>query len=266
MISILSMAGLGLFFALVLAVVDRRLRVEVDPKIARIEEVLPGANCGACGFTGCHAFAEAAAKKRIFTANCPPGGGEVCEKVAAILGVSAGEIQKKIALVHCGAKDFQRQKRAMYAGTETCQAVDIVTGGNLACIYGCLGFGDCLRACPLYAIEMKDGLPEIDITKCKGCGKCVAACPRNIISLEVFAPERGIISLACSSHEKGAKVKKICQVGCIGCGICEKISSGVFKVKDNLARIDYNKVGEDTPWDSCMEKCPTKCIVKRSGQ
>ena len=142
LISIISMVGLGFFFALILAVVDRKLRVESDPRIAEIEESLPGVNCGACGFSGCHAFAQAAVENEPFVETCPIGGTGLYEKVAGLLGISPKELQRKTAVVHCGARDFQRKHEAEYEGVRSCRAADILMGGGMACDYGCLGFGD----------------------------------------------------------------------------------------------------------------------------
>lgn len=260
LISVLSMVGLGAFFALVLAIVDRKMKVIEDVRISKIAEALPGANCGACGVTSCHAFAEIAVAKGEGI-NCPLGGEEASQKIAAILGIEHTVAQKKIAVVHCGVKESQRKKRAKYLGIVTCQAVELLNGGDMECGFGCLGYGDCVKACPFCAIEIKEGKVEVSVAKCTACGKCVEACPRKIISLEVLDKDRGVLLVACNSKDNGAVVKKICVVGCIGCGICVKLTpGGAFELKENLARVNYGKLTQGEDGHTAIEKCPTKCI------
>ena len=257
--SIITMAGLGIFFSVVLAVANKQLKVEEDPRVEKVEGMLPGLNCAACGYPNCRAAAEAIIRGEIPPASCPVGGEETASLIAEFLGLRQEKLTKRIAIVHCGADDAQRKKKADYNGIRTCKAADAIFRGGLECKYACLGCGDCLEACPFGAIEMRNGLPRVDIDKCTACGKCVTACPKDIISLESF--ERGELAfVACSSRHKGAFVKKICPVGCIACKICEKLSGGVFQVKDNLAEADYKKATPDIKWGLCVEKCPTNTI------
>ncbi len=260
LISVLSMVGLGAFFALVLAIVDKKMKVIEDVRISEIAEALPGANCGACGVTNCHAFAEAAVAKGE-EVSCPLGGEEASKKIAAILGIEHTVTQKKIAVVHCGVGESQRKKRAKYLGIVTCQAVELLGGGDMECSFGCLSYGDCVKACPFCAIEIKEGKVEVNVSKCTACGKCVEACPRKIISLEALDKDRGLLLVACSSKDKGAVVRKICTVGCIGCGVCVKLTpGGGFELKENLAKVNYEKLTQGEDQDKAIEKCPTKCI------
>lgn len=255
------MLGLSVFFSVVLAVADRYLRVEKGPLTEKVEHILPGLNCGACGFPNCRAMAEAMVKGEAAPASCPVGGEDTARLIAEFLGFETGEVTKKLAIVHCGAETSQRKKRANYSGIQTCGAANMVFWGGLECKFGCLGFGDCVKNCPFEAIKMVNGLPKVDPEKCSVCGKCVTACPRTIISLEPFK-NKEITFVACSSVDKGARVRKICPVGCIACKVCEKLSKSAFEVKDNLAKVDYKKAAPDTDWKLCAEKCPTKTIQK----
>lgn len=254
--SIVVLGILGFIFAALLALAADYFKVEADPKVAAIVAVLPGINCGACGSASCYNFAERVIHGEIAFSGCVVGGKEVAEKVGAVMGVElpAG-YHKKVAAVHCGATEKIRQRVNRYQGVAKCAAANLVSGGGLACSYGCLGFGDCDCVCPFDAIEMVDGLPQIDPRKCTACGKCVTACPRKIIS--IVPHEFGAV-VACSSKDPGAVVRKICSVGCIGCKICEKELPEIFKVVDNLAVVDYTQAPRDC--SVAINKCPTKCI------
>ena len=257
--SIITMAGLGIFFSVILAVANKHLKVEEDPWVEKIEKTLPGLNCGACGFPNCRALAEAIAKGEAPPATCPVGGEEAAALIADFLGLKAEKLTKKIAVIHCGADETQRKKKAEYTGIRTCKAANIIFWGGLECKFGCLGFGDCAKICPFDAIKMVNGLPEVDPDKCATCGKCAASCPRKIISLESF--EKGELTfVACNAKEKSGVVRKICPVGCIACKVCEKLSEGVFIVEDNLAKVDYKKATPETKWGVIVEKCPTDTI------
>ena len=261
-ISVLSMGGIGLILAIVLFLSDRFLRVEVDPRVENVLEALPGANCGGCGAIGCQDYAEKVVAGELPVMGCKPGGGGVAEQIAGILGADIEEVEKQIAVVHCGAKGEIKTRRAEYKGILTCRAVNAL-GGDVACSYGCLGYGDCFDACPFDAIRMVEGLPHIDREKCVACGACTLACPRGIISLERFDERRGQIVIACSSQDRGRDVRRICKVGCIGCRLCERnCSDEAFKVENDLARIDYAKVFDCEHWDLVIEKCRQNTIVQ----
>lgn len=259
LIAILTMGGLGLFFATILAVASEKLKVKEDPIVEKLVAALPGLNCGACAQAGCHDFAEkVAAQGTLDNFSCPPGGVEVQEKMSEIFGVSAGEMVKKRAVVKCGGGKDKVTERADYQGIKTCAAAGLVAGGAKACTYGCLGLGDCVVVCPFDAIMIgSDNLPHVIEEKCTACGLCVEVCPRKIIDL---VPCSSRVVVACNSKDKGPAVRKACKVGCIGCMICVKQSPGAYEVKDFLAKRDYTK--EDQAAELGMSKCPTKCIIK----
>ncbi|MBN1354101.1 MAG: RnfABCDGE type electron transport complex subunit B [Candidatus Omnitrophica bacterium] len=261
LISIISMAGLGLFFATLLAVINQKLKVEEDPLIERIMEALPGVNCGACGFASCHQYAEAIVNDKVTIMSCRAGGESVSGRLSEILGVKAGEAIKELAFVHCGADESKRKKKASYTGIKSCVAAHNILGGEILCEYGCLGYGDCVTACPFAAIKMVNGLPRIDREKCTACGRCVIACPRNLISVKRME-QGGSIYVACKNQSKGAETRKVCPVGCIACGICQKLTNGVFYVENNLARTHNERLSEIPDKEEIMRKCPVKCITK----
>ena len=248
-----------MFFASVLAFASEKLKVKEDPRVEAVLEALPGLNCGACGYAGCHELAEKiAAQGTLDSLRCPPGGAEAEEKIAEILGIAAGTQIKKRAVVKCGGGKTLAAERAEYRGIENCAAAELVAGGSKACVYGCLGLGDCVKVCPFDAIYMgEDGLPHVVEDKCTACGLCVEACPRGIIEL---VPCCNRVVVACNSRDKGAVVRKTCKVGCIGCMICVKNAPEGYKIDDNLARVNYEK--GDAAAEAAVAKCPTKCIVK----
>lgn len=253
------MGGLGILFAVVLAYASQKLHVEENPKVAQILEALPGLNCAACGFAGCHDLAEkVAAQGSLENLSCPPGGAEVHEQIAEILGISAAPAIKKRAVVKCGGGKGLSVDKAEYKGIETCTAAELVAGGPKLCAYGCLGFGDCVISCPFDAIYMgEDELPHVVEEKCTACGLCIEACPRNIIEL-VACSNRVMVN--CNSKDKGVVSRKACKVSCIACMICVKNAPEGYKVADNLASVIYEN--GDAKAEPAIPKCPTKCIVK----
>ena len=253
------MGGLGLFFALVLAFASEKLKVREDPKVEELTEALPGLNCGACGQAGCHDLAEKiVAQGALDNLRCPPGGAEVEERLAEIMGVSAETLIKKRAVVRCGGTSHLAVSRADYHGIRNCAAAELVGGGPKGCNYGCLGFGDCVRVCPFDAIKMgEDGLPRVDELKCTACGLCVSACPRRIIDL-VSCRNRVVVN--CVSRDKGAVVRRVCKVGCIACQICVKQAPAAYVIQDNLARVVYEP--GDAAAEPAIAKCPTRCIQR----
>jgi RnfABCDGE-type electron transport complex B subunit len=254
-VSIASMGGVGLILAAILAVADKKLAVEEDPLVEKAVEILPGANCGACGYAGCLAFATALAEGKAPIAGCKPGGAEVAEALAELHGLEVESVSPMVARVFCsgGIKEAVRDK--VYTGIKTCLSADIV-GGEKACMYSCIGYGDCCEVCSFDAIHMGDnGLPVVDLAKCTGCGECVKACPRNIIEL---TGHDEVVHVYCRSHDKGPVAKKVCSAGCIACKICEKDDdTGAVKITDFLASVDQevNKAPV-----AAVKRCPTKVI------
>lgn len=256
------MAGLTLLFAGVLAFADRKLRVEEDPKITEINALLPGVNCGACGYLSCHDFAEHIVKDNEDPSKCRVVGEEAKHQLMVATGREGGESFPYLPLVHCAAECQNKEPVAEYKGIRKCSSSVVLFGGGMQCQYGCMGFGDCTEACPFDALHMVNGLPRVDEEKCTGCGQCEKACPRGIITMQEKR-EKHLYYVACSSHDKGPRVREICGVGCIGCGICEKLDpEKFFIVTDLLSRADFSKQKDQEKCEFLAGKCPTKVIKK----
>ena len=258
--AVLSLAAIGLAFGLLLALGARIFYVEVDPRISEVEEALPGAQCGACGQPGCGPYAEAVVKGLAAPNLCMPGGPSVAGKIGEILGLEVGDFTPMVAVVRCKGGYREAGQRAEYAGIRDCNAAELVAGGPKACVYGCLGFGTCVKECPFDAMGMTDnGLPVVFEDKCTGCGSCVAPCPRGIMEL---VPRAQPVYLGCVSQDKGKDVKLVCSVGCQGCKACSTpkwTPSGAVQMKGNLPVLP-------SKWDdfkTAVEKCPGKAFVVR---
>ncbi len=254
--AVVALSSLALVSSLVLAMVARAFAVPVNPKVEEIEGALPGANCGGCGLPGCSELARRIAEGKADVNACPVGGESAAHLIAKIMGRAfEGGEARSVAVVLCGGDDRLAEKRFHYNGVKDCTSAAILFGGDKACRYGCLGLGTCAGVCPFDALRMlPSGLPEVDPVRCTACGKCVAACPKKIIKL---APVNRRLHILCSSHDKGAKVRKICAVGCIGCTKCVKEApAGAIAMQDNLAVVDY---AFEIP-DSVAAACPMKTI------
>ncbi len=269
LIAVGVLGALGLVFGLVLAVAAKVFYVETDPRLDELNECLPGANCGGCGYAGCGAYAEAVLKGEAAIGLCASGGNEAAEKMAAIMGVKAEKVTRKVALVRCsGYKGVDENGKATgakmkgeYEGIHDCLAASKVAGrGPLICKFGCLGFGNCTSACKYDAIHIVDGVAKVDQEKCVGCMQCAEACPRNLIVPVEYGRH---VVIACASTAKGAVTIRGCSAGCIGCGLCQKICpNGAITVEQNLATIDYSKC---TGCGICATVCPKHLITNNNA-
>ncbi len=254
-----SVAGLGILLGLGLAFAARLLVVRKDERVEALEQALPGANCGACGFAGCAAYAAEIVGGEVALDLCTVGGPDVAKQVAEIMGIEykRASVEKRVPQVHCRGGISTSEYAFEYSGVEDCVALHALFGGNKVCKFGCLGLGSCIRVCPVDAIYYdSDGLVWVNKEICISCGNCVKICPTGVMQ---WLPYESDYLVACSSKDKGAQVRKYCKVGCIACKICEKKSpEGGFKVEDNLSRIDYAAAGDR---QEGVSACPTKCIV-----
>lgn len=247
----------GILLGFFLGISGEKLKVEVDPREEAICGVLPGNNCGGCGYAGCSGLAAAIVKGEAPVNQCPVGGAPVAKLVGEIMGVSAEEGVKKVAFVKCIGDCNKAKTSYEYTGVEDCSVMAFVpAGGPKTCNYGCLGYGECAKVCPFDAIHVIDGVAVVDPKACKACGKCVATCPKNLIELVPYDAKHLV---ACSSKDKGKDVMAACAAGCIGCHLCEKnCPSDAVHVVDNIAYIDQEKC---TGCDECALKCPKKIIL-----
>ena len=255
------LAGLGLLLSVVLFLIAKKFRVEEDPRIDKVEAVMPGANCGGCGFAGCRAFATAAvAAPNLDNIFCPVGGNAVMKQVADILGYEVQEKAPMVAVVRCNGSCDVRPKTSEYDGVKSCAAKAALYAGDTGCPYGCLGCGDCVAACQFGALRMnlETGLPEVDEEKCTACGACVRSCPKGVIELRKKGPRGMRVFVSCVNKDKGAVARKACAASCIGCGKCAKVcASDAITVENNLAYNDFEKC---RLCKKCVAECPTGAI------
>lgn len=249
--------------ALLLFLVAKKFRVEEDPRIDDVEKMLPGANCGGCGFAGCRGMSEALVKQEdISSLYCPVGGGECMKKIATYLGKAAAEREPMVAVVRCGGSCENRPRVNRFDGAQSCVVASSLYAGETGCSFGCLGLGDCASVCEFGALQINPatGLPEVDEEKCTACGACVKACPKRIIELRKKAPKGRKIYVSCVNKDKGAVARKACKVACIGCGKCAKVCPfEAITVESNLAYIDFTKC---KMCRKCVAECPTGAIVE----
>lgn len=256
----LTMLALGTVFAIILLIASHKFRVQVDPKIEAIHNALPCIDCGACGYAGCSAYANALAKDPKLIGKCSPGGQKTAEKIADILNlqVSEGSAPQR-PIVHCRAHSSDKTYNCEYNGIKTCTSANTLSNAQ-ACSFGCLGYGDCVKACKFDALHVVDGLATVDYEKCTGCTACSKACPRDLITMVPFTQEN-MMTVACSNKEAGKITRKQCKVGCIACKLCSK-QSDIFTIEENLAYIDYEKYQPTEENENALKKCPTNVIIK----
>ena len=252
----LIIGGVGLVLAVILSLASKFMAVPTDEKVEKIRECLPGANCGACGYSGCDGYAAAVADGTAEPNLCTPGGDGTAKQLSDLLGTEIS-VEKKFAVIKCNHGADKAIREFNYNGALSCAAANLMYRGPLSCKYGCLGLGDCANVCEYGAIKIENGMAVVDKTKCGGCGKCATVCPKGIIEI---LPEKAKIVVACSNTQKGAAARKACSAACIGCGKCAKLCpTNAITVENNLAYIDAEKCigcGE------CAAGCPTKCIVE----
>ncbi len=256
LIAVIPVAIIGILCAAMLVVASKVMAVKEDERFPAVRECLPGANCGACGYAGCDGYAKALCEDNSVPANlCVPGGASCAKELSEMLGVEFEDVAAQVAVVHCLGDCSATEDMVDYRGMESCAAAKMIFGGKGKCGFGCLGLGDCAKACPEEAICINDGIARVYTPNCVGCGICVKTCPNNIIALHK-AVRSTVVS--CNNKDKGAVTRKACSSGCIGCKRCEKACEyDAIKVTNNLAAIDYEKC---TNCGACAEVCTTKCI------
>ena len=261
--SALILGGVGLFFGLLISLVNKRFRVWEDPRIVGVEEMLPSTNCGACTQPGCRAFAEALVAGKQQPSDCTVMGPEDIEDVAAFLGVEAGEANKRVARLLCAGGKDEAHREADYSGFETCKAAAAVAGGGKGCTWGCLGLADCERVCDLDAIYMnEDELPVVIPERCTACNDCVETCPKDLF---VLMPIDHKLIVQCRNLLHGDDAEDLCSVACNACARCvADAAPGLIEMVDNLAVIDYEKIALADP--KAVSRCPTDAIVWVEGQ
>ncbi len=257
LLPILIVGAIALVAGIGLSLASEFMAVPVDEKQEKIRAALPGANCGACGYSGCDGYAAAVAAGEAPPDRCAPGGATAAAALAELLGVEV-ENQPKIAFIACRGNGEVTKTKYNYEGIQSCTAANLMHQGPLSCRYGCVGFGDCAKACPFGAITLKDGRPTVSETVCIGCGKCVKTCPKGLISL---LPKSAKMTVGCANKDRGAGVVKSCGVSCIACRMCEKAcESGAIKVIDNVAVIDQSLC---TGCGKCKAACKRGVLADR---
>jgi RnfABCDGE-type electron transport complex B subunit len=258
---VVVMTVIGLVFGLILAYANKVFSIEVNPLIHIVEDILPKGQCGACGYAGCMAYAEAVVNDpNVSPSLCIPGKKPIADMVADLTGKKAAEVEPQVAQIKCASPISQSAKKYNYVGVEDCVAASLVMGGPKGCQYGCMGFGTCANNCPFDALSMNEaGLPVVDEAKCTGCGKCAQVCPKDVIAM---APIGAHVGVLCNSKDKGAAAKKVCSIPCIGCGLCAKACGyNAIKMENNLAVVDSKICIEQCNNPTCLAKCPTGAIA-----
>lgn len=253
---ILIVGIIGLLAGVILAVASIVMAVPKDEKAEALEEILPGANCGACGYSGCSGYAAAMSQGEAQPGLCSPGGQAVAKKCAEILGAGDVEMEEKAALVRCMGSYDNTTDKLVYDGIEGCSAAILLAGGSSSCLFGCMGLGDCVKACDYGAVTVCNGVAKIDPALCRACGRCVSACPKGLISL---VPVKKQAVVRCRNCDKGKAVMDVCKVGCISCTKCVKTCpQGAISMENGCAAVDPQKC---TGCGLCVESCPRHVIT-----
>lgn len=263
LLSIISLGGIGVLGAVILYFASKRFDVYEDPQISQIQEILPSANCGACGYPGCSGFASATVQtSNLDGLYCPVGGKDTMRLIAEMLGRNVSDVVQQIAVVRCNGSCSNRPQTNIYDGVQSCAIASKLYGGETNCSYGCLGYGDCVKVCPFDAIHINDytRLPEVDEDKCTACNKCVKACPKLLIELRKKGPKSRKIFVSCMNKDKPVIAMKACQVSCISCKKCLKICPfDAITIENNLAYIDDDKC---RLCRKCAPECPNSTIIE----
>lgn len=256
LIPVLVVAVIGLVAGIGLALASKYMAVPTDERVEKLREALPGANCGACGYSGCDGYAAALAAGETTPDKCSPGGSSTAQQLGEILGVEVADIKPLVAHIHCGGNPENSTTKYDYFGMQSCTAASLIHQGPLSCSYGCLGFGDCMRACSFGAISISNGRPIICEDLCAACGNCVTACPKSLISI---IPKGAPVHADCANKARGAAVAKACKVACLACKLCEKnCPNGAITVVDNRAVINYELCDG---CGKCKEVCKRGVLV-----
>ena len=259
-LSIIILGGVGLLCGIALAIASRVFAVNVDPRIEALGKILPGGNCGGCGFPSCHAYAQNMVESGVEPNRCVLTADKV-DEISKILGKEVAHVERKIAAIKCyGANTTVKSYE--YGGIPSCRAASLYSGGDKLCTCSCLGFGDCVEVCPFGALSISNReTPVVDREECTGCGKCTTVCPKNVITL---IPRKARIYIGCNSKEKGKVVRQICEVGCIKCNRCIKVCpEDALSMQDNQVTIDYSKCKN---CGLCIEECPRGIIMDSNSQ
>ena len=253
--ALLVLGAIGLVFGLILGFAGKKFAVEEDPRVGEVRACLGGANCGACGYAGCDAYAAAVVRGEASVNACTPGGTKTAKAIGAIMGGEAGEMEQVVARVRCSGNCDNMVVRYDYQGMESCRAAASIAGGPKACHFACVGLGDCVKKCAFGAISIEDGVAKINPDKCTGCGVCEATCPRQIIHL---LPRSQTILVACRNKATGRLARLQCKTACVACGRCAKqCPSEAITIVEGVAQIDETKC---TRCGACVPACPMHCI------